>query len=140
MRWSSPREALPSARAGGRNDWQTLRMLLPYLWAYKGRVLVALAFLVGAKLANVGVPMLLKSIVDAMCPKPGDVAGVLVVPVGLLLAYGAAAAVDLAVHRTARTRVRPRRRRRRRAHLALQTFRTCMRCRCASTWSGRPAA
>jgi ATP-binding cassette subfamily B protein len=70
------------------NGWQTLRRLLPYLWAYKWRVLAALLFMVGAKLANVGVPVLLKNLVDALTLKPGDPAAVLVVPAGLLLAYG----------------------------------------------------
>lgn len=70
------------------NGWQTLGRLLPYLWAYKWRVLAALLFMVGAKLANVGVPVLLKNLVDALTLKPGDPAAVLVVPAGLLLAYG----------------------------------------------------
>jgi len=66
---------------------QTLRRLLPYLWQYKWRVMLALAFMVGAKLANVGVPVLLKELVDVMDLKPGDPATLLVVPAGLLLAY-----------------------------------------------------
>lgn len=66
-----------------------LRRLLPYLWAYKWRVMAALLFMVAAKLANVGVPLLLKRLVDALDVKPGDAAVLLVVPVGLLLAYGA---------------------------------------------------
>ena len=74
----------PSARS----DWITLRRLLPYLLQYKWRVLAALGFMVLAKLANVGVPVLLKNLVDALTFKPGDVAQVLVVPLGLLLAYG----------------------------------------------------
>lgn len=81
---------IPSAPPGAppRSDWATLRRLLPYLWQYKWRVVFALAFMVGAKFANVGVPVLLKNLVDAMSLKPGDPAAVLVVPVGLLLAYG----------------------------------------------------
>ncbi|MFT3813561.1 MAG: ABC transporter ATP-binding protein/permease [Acidovorax sp.] len=71
------------------SDWQALSRLLPYLWQYKWRVLAALLFMVGAKVANVGVPVLLKHLVDAMSLKPGDPAAILVVPVGLLLAYGA---------------------------------------------------
>jgi ATP-binding cassette subfamily B protein len=59
------------------------------LWIYKWRVIAALAFMVGAKLANVGVPLLLKNLVDAMSFKPGDMTVVLVVPVALLLGYGA---------------------------------------------------
>jgi ATP-binding cassette subfamily B protein len=69
-------------------DWATLRRLLPYLWQYKWRVAAALLFMVGAKVANVGVPVLLKNLVDAMTLKPGDPAAVLVVPVALLLGYG----------------------------------------------------
>ncbi|MEY4975005.1 MAG: Lipid export ATP-binding/permease protein MsbA [Pseudomonadota bacterium] len=76
---------VPPGPAGG--DMQTLRRLLPYLWQYKWRVMLALAFMVGAKLANVGVPVLLKELVDAMDLKPGDPATLLVVPAGLLLAY-----------------------------------------------------
>jgi ATP-binding cassette, subfamily B, heavy metal transporter len=70
-------------------EWAALRRLLPYLWQYKWRVLAALLFMVGAKLANVGVPLLLKQLVDALDVKAGDPAALLVVPVGLLLAYGA---------------------------------------------------
>jgi ATP-binding cassette subfamily B protein len=50
--------------------------------------MAALAFMIGAKLANVGVPVLLKNLVDAMSFKPGDPAAILVVPLGLLVAYG----------------------------------------------------
>jgi len=77
---------LPSpARPGeSRGDWRTIRLLLPYLWAWRGRVLLALVFLVGAKAANVGVPVLLKGIVDALTPGQAAIA----VPVGLVLAYG----------------------------------------------------
>ena len=78
-----------AAPGGQRSDWRTLRRLLPYLWQYKGRVLAAIAFMVGAKLANVGVPLLLKQLVDAMTLPAGGTAALLVVPVGLLLAYGA---------------------------------------------------
>ncbi len=79
---SADRPALP------RSDWQTLRRLFPYLWEYKWRVMAALAFMVGAKLANVGVPLLLKDLVDAMNPQTREAAAFLVVPMGLLLAYG----------------------------------------------------
>ncbi|MBS0292440.1 MAG: ABC transporter ATP-binding protein/permease [Proteobacteria bacterium] len=72
-----------------RSDGATLQRLLPYLWQYKGRVLAAIAFMVGAKLANVGVPLLLKRLVDAMTLPAGGATALLVVPVGLLLAYGA---------------------------------------------------
>ena len=71
-----------------RSDWATLQRLLPYLWQYKVRVVLALAFMVAAKMANVSVPLLLKQLVDAMSIKPGSVEALLVVPLGLLLAYG----------------------------------------------------
>jgi len=51
-------------------------------------VLIALSFLVAAKLANIGVPLVLKNLVDALALKPGDPRAVLVVPFGLLIAYG----------------------------------------------------
>lgn len=79
----------PSAPAQPRSDGATLRKLLPYLWVYRWRVALALLFMVGAKVANVGVPLLLKRLVDAMSIPPGDARAVLVVPVGLLVAYGA---------------------------------------------------
>ncbi|MGV0961729.1 MAG: ABCB family ABC transporter ATP-binding protein/permease [Limnohabitans sp.] len=83
-------ETSPSAPAGPRSgDWQTLSRLLPYLWQYKWRVFVALGLMVGAKLANVSVPLLLKELIDAMSIKPGDPTVVLVVPASLLLGYGA---------------------------------------------------
>ena len=47
-------------------DWETLKRLFPYLWEYKWRVLAALLFMIGAKVANVGVPMLLKKLVDTL--------------------------------------------------------------------------
>ena len=73
-----------------RNDWQTLGMLLPYLWAYRGRVLFAVACLIGAKVAVVGVPVLLKHIVDAFTQAPdfGKVGAVLGVPLLLIVGYG----------------------------------------------------
>jgi len=84
-------ETAPPATEGttpARSDWVTLHRLLPYLWRYKWRVVGAIVFMVGAKFANVGVPLLLKTLVDAMNFKPGEPAALLVVPVGLLVAYG----------------------------------------------------
>ncbi len=69
-------------------DGRTLKRLLPYLWTYKWRVLAALVLMVGAKVANVGVPVLLKHVVDALDIRPGNPQALLVVPVGLLVAYG----------------------------------------------------
>ncbi|MBW8846807.1 MAG: ABC transporter ATP-binding protein/permease [Burkholderiales bacterium] len=72
-----------------RGDWGTIGRLLPYLWRYRWRVGLALSFMVGAKLCNVGVPILLKHLIDSLGLKPGQPQALLVVPLGLLLAYGA---------------------------------------------------
>jgi len=71
-----------------RSDWQTLARLLPYLWTYKWRVIFALGFMVGAKMANVSVPLLLKQLIDSLTITPGSVESFVVVPLGLLVAYG----------------------------------------------------
>lgn len=68
-----------------RRDWYNLKSVLPFLLDYWGRALFALTCLVLAKVATVGVPVALKGIVDALERKPEQV---LVLPVGLLLAYG----------------------------------------------------
>ena len=78
-----------TAPAVPRSDWATVRKLLPYVWEWRWRVAVALGFLIAAKLANVGVPLVLKSLVDALDLEVGSPQAVLVVPVALLLAYGA---------------------------------------------------
>jgi len=78
-----------STPAATRSDWATLRRLFPYLWQYKWRVMAALAFMIGAKMANVSVPLLLKQLVDTMNPKGGiDARALLVVPAALLFSYG----------------------------------------------------
>ncbi|MBS6361014.1 ABC transporter transmembrane domain-containing protein, partial [Burkholderia sp.] len=51
-------------QSGPRNDWRTIRSLLPYLTTYKWRVVFALSCLIGAKVANLGVPVVMKRIVD----------------------------------------------------------------------------
>ncbi|MEI7740313.1 MAG: ABC transporter ATP-binding protein/permease [Betaproteobacteria bacterium] len=77
-----------------KSDIDVLKRLLPYLWAYKVRVVLALAFMVCAKLANVGVPLVLKELIDAMTPSSalaqgfGAAGPVLLVPFALLVAYG----------------------------------------------------
>jgi ATP-binding cassette subfamily B protein len=67
-----------------RSEWRALGMLLPYLWEFRLRVALALAFLIGAKLANVGVPLILKEVVDSLDARTA----VLVLPFALLAAYG----------------------------------------------------
>lgn len=71
---------------GQRRDRLNLQKMFPFIWEYKGRVLFALLCLILSKMAVVGVPFVLKGVVDTL-----DVAAdtVLVLPVALLLAYGA---------------------------------------------------
>ncbi|OGA15854.1 MAG: metal ABC transporter permease [Betaproteobacteria bacterium RIFCSPLOWO2_02_FULL_65_20] len=79
--------APPGERAApkrARSEWRALAPLLPYLWEFRGRVMLAFAFLVGAKLANVGVPLIMKEIVDLLSVDKALVA----VPLVLLLGYG----------------------------------------------------
>ncbi|KVD88074.1 metal ABC transporter permease [Burkholderia sp. ABCPW 14] len=64
-RYPASSEPAPIA-TGPRNDWQTIRSLLPYLTAYKWRVVFALTCLIGAKVANLGVPVVMKRIVDSL--------------------------------------------------------------------------
>ena len=85
---NSPPPPDSKARAD-RGDIATLKTLLPYLWVYKWRVLAALLALVGAKLANVGVPVVLKHLVDQMTISPSNPKALLVLPVAALIAYGA---------------------------------------------------
>lgn len=87
MRRSQNAVALPGPAPKDRHDWQTVRTLIPYLWAWKGRVVFALVCLIGAKLANVAVPLVFKSIIDTL-GMPVEKATMLV-PLGLLAAYGA---------------------------------------------------
>ena len=89
MRRSAHSDIPATPAANSRGDFATLKTLLPYLWVYKWRVGAALVALVGAKLANVGVPVVLKHLVDAMTVKAGDPHALLILPVGLLVAYGA---------------------------------------------------
>ncbi|MCZ8233598.1 MAG: ABC transporter ATP-binding protein/permease [Inhella sp.] len=70
-----------------RRDGEVLKKLLPYFWQYRWRVALALGFMLGAKLATVGVPLLLKKIVDQLDAAQAN--PLFVLPVGLLVAYGA---------------------------------------------------
>ncbi len=79
--------SLPAAATSTRHDWQTIKTLLPYLWAWKARVIFALVCLITAKLTNIAVPLVFKDIIDSFT-LPREQA-YLLVPVGLLAAYGA---------------------------------------------------
>ena len=77
------------ANQGTRNDWGTLKTLLPYLWAYKWRMSLALVFLIGAKMANVGVPLILKRLIDTLTATVTQPQAIVALPLALLVAYGA---------------------------------------------------
>lgn len=81
---------MPAARTErahtDRRDWHNLKSMLPFLLDFRGRVFFALACLVAAKVANVGIPVVLKMIVDSLENKPQQL---LILPISLLLAYGA---------------------------------------------------
>ncbi|MBS1136268.1 MAG: composite transport ATP-binding permase [Proteobacteria bacterium] len=84
---ASASAALPRpATASERPGWNTVKTLFPYIWAYRGRVIFALTCLIGAKLANVSVPLVFKQVVDALTITPEQ--AVLVIPAAALLAYG----------------------------------------------------
>ncbi len=71
--------------SSSRQDWRTIRSLLPYLWEYRYRAGLAIGSLILAKLANVAVPLLLKEIVDTF-DQSREV--VLILPLALLIGYG----------------------------------------------------
>jgi ABC-type transport system involved in Fe-S cluster assembly fused permease/ATPase subunit len=79
------------SEVGLRQELKAVRRLAPYLWpkdwSLRGRVLLSLAFLIGAKLVNVYVPLLYKGAVDRLAP--GHAAAV-TVPVALVIGYGIA--------------------------------------------------
>ena len=86
---SRSREAPPPTAS--QDGWAAIRALLPYLWEYKVRVILAFTFLVGAKVANVTVPLIMKQIVDGLglvLSTPEKVAFGAIT--GFLLAYGIA--------------------------------------------------
>ncbi|HWZ71686.1 MAG TPA: ABC transporter ATP-binding protein/permease [Casimicrobiaceae bacterium] len=82
-----PLSSTDRSALAARGDWHTVRTLLPYLLAYKGRVALALTCLIAAKVANVGVPLVLKQVVDSLTP--GSQGQMLALPLALLFAYGA---------------------------------------------------
>ena len=64
-------------------NWAALKQLIPYMTEFKGRILLALLCLIGAKVASVGLPFILKDAVDQL-----NSSSVVVVPIALLVAYG----------------------------------------------------
>lgn len=89
MRRTAPVESAPP-RPRKRSDWSTIAQLLPYLWEYKWRVILAIACLVLAKVANMGVPLVLKEIIDELTPllQSNALLAAASMPAVLLVAYG----------------------------------------------------
>lgn len=69
-------------------SWHIIKDIFPYLIEYKSRVFWALAFMILAKVASVGLPFILKYIVDGLDGVQSEQASVLIVPIGLVFAYG----------------------------------------------------
>jgi ABC-type transport system involved in Fe-S cluster assembly fused permease/ATPase subunit len=79
-----------SESATARTTRAVVSTLLPFLKPYSGRIALALGCLVAAKLAGLTVPMIMKALVDGLNLPSDSSSLMLVLPVGLLLAYGAA--------------------------------------------------
>ncbi len=82
------------------NNWASILQLIPFLREFKGRVILAILFLVTAKMANIALPFLLKNIVDHLAPDPASQAANqdwvnqlsslwLLTPISLVILYGA---------------------------------------------------
>ena len=71
-----------------RGDWRVIRDLLPYLLEYRFRVILALSCLVAAKFANLGIPILMKELIDSLDIKAESPQAILAVPIGIIVAYG----------------------------------------------------
>jgi ATP-binding cassette subfamily B protein len=83
----------------GHRDWQVIRTLLPYLWPQgrldlRTRVVIAMIFLVSAKIAVVQVPLLLGEIVEVLDPENGG--AVIALPILLIVAFGIARLMSVA--------------------------------------------
>src|SRR5919205_1014097 len=76
-------DAAPTQQLRG-GEWRSVRALMPYLLEYKWRVLLALSCLITAKLANVGVPLVMKQVVDRL----EGASAIVAVPIALLATYG----------------------------------------------------
>ena len=81
---SSPHSPDSAPTQPAPTDLRSIGRLFPYLWEFRGRVLLALALLIGAKMAAVTVPLVLKEIIDALDKSQAS----LVLPLALIIAYG----------------------------------------------------
>ena len=76
------------SKTSGRGDWRVIRDLLPYLLEYRYRVIIALSCLIAAKVANLGIPIVLKELIDSLDIKASSPQALLVVPLGIIVGYG----------------------------------------------------
>lgn len=76
------------SKTPGRGDWRVIRDLLPYLLEYRFRVIIALSCLIAAKVVNLGIPIVMKELIDSLGIKASFPQALLVVPLGIILAYG----------------------------------------------------
>jgi ABC-type transport system involved in Fe-S cluster assembly fused permease/ATPase subunit len=76
------------SKTPGRGDWRVIRDLLPYLLEYRFRVLIALSCLVAAKVTNLGIPIVLKDLIDSLNINVNSPQALLAVPLGIIVAYG----------------------------------------------------
>lgn len=74
-----------SAPKGGRKDIRNLKRIFPYIWEYRGRVLIALISLVLSKVAIVGIALVFKEIIDILDQNDKSV---IAIPISLFLLYG----------------------------------------------------
>ena len=89
MRHSSGRHhSSADSKTPGRGDWRVIRDLLPYLLEYRFRVIIALSCLIAAKVANLGIPIVMKELIDSLDIKANSPQALLAVPLGIILAYG----------------------------------------------------
>ena len=76
------------AKVPQRGDWRVIRDLLPYLLEYRFRVIIALSCLIAAKVVNLGIPIVMKELIDSLDVKASSPQALLVVPLGIIFAYG----------------------------------------------------
>ena len=89
MRHSSGHHHLSAdSKIPQRGDWRVIRDLLPYLLEYRFRVILALSCLIAAKFANLGIPILMKDLIDSLNVKADSPQALMVVPLGIIVAYG----------------------------------------------------
>ncbi|OUS28793.1 metal ABC transporter permease [Thalassotalea sp. 42_200_T64] len=69
-------------------NWHIIKYVLPYVFEYKNRVFLALGFMVLAKLASVGLPFILKFIVDDLDTANNTATALIAAPIALVIAYG----------------------------------------------------